>query len=99
MRYLNIKNNKLVPSFEYDEEVVLAIRGIDGRVWNKPKRQWEIPLENLDEVMSILGPLGFTPSSLVLEKVKEQDDFLQKINAIREGDSRARYVGSLPLFE
>lgn len=97
MKFINIKNNKIVPSFKYDPDVVMAIKSIDGRVWNKINKQWEIPLENLDEAISILTPLGFIPSSFVLEMVKKQKEFLDKISLIRQSDEK--YSGSLPLFD
>ena len=97
MRFINIKQNKVVPSFQYDIDVVLAIKSIDGRVWNKAYKQWEIPIENLDEVMKTLTPLGFIPSSFVLEAVKKEREFLDKIESIRLGDNP--YSGSLPLFD
>ena len=97
MKFINIRNNKVVPSFKYDPDIVLAIKSIDGRVWNKTAKQWEIPIENLDETLHILSPLGFIPSSLVLDKVKKEREFLNTIEEIRQSDNPL--ASSLPLFD
>lgn len=97
MNFINIKNNKVVPSFQYDPDIVLAIKSIDGRVWNKGAKQWEIPIENLDEVMKVLVPMGFRVSSLVLDVVKREREFLDNIEKIKQSDEP--FSSSLPLFD
>lgn len=96
--YINIKNNKVVLSFKYDPNIVMSVKSIDGRVWNKTNKQWEIPIDNINEVIDILSPIGFIPSSLVLEEVKKREQFLNKIESIKDGNGE-KYTGSLPLFD
>jgi len=87
----------IVLSFHYDPEVVIAVKTIDGRRWNKEAKRWEIPIENVEETVEILKPFGFIPSEFIKQKLAEQDAFLEKIKAIKLSDEK--YEGSLPLFD
>lgn len=95
--YIALHGDKLVVSFRFDPAIVAAVKSIDGRLWNKDMKQWEIPKENVGEVLKALEPLGFV-ANLAVKALKEQEDaFLASIDAIRATD--ATYDGPLPLFD
>lgn len=95
--YIALHGDKLVVSFRFDPAIVAAVKSIDGRLWNKDMKQWEIPKENVGEVLKALEPLGFV-ANLQVKALKEQEDaFLASIDEIRATD--ATYDGPLPLFD
>lgn len=94
---INYHAGMIVLSFHYDPEVVIAVKTIDGRRWNKEAKRWEIPIENVEETVEVLKPFGFIPSEFIKQKMAEQDAFLEKIKAIKLSDEK--YEGSLPLFD
>ena len=98
MQHINLKENKLIITFKFDRRFVDAIKTIDGRVWNKEMKRWEIPKENVKQTLDVLVPLGFNAHLDVVMLSKKEDQFLQNINRIRKSDDGG-YTGSLPLFD
>ncbi len=97
-RFINLDRDKITLFFGYDKSVIDAVRTIDGRMWNKFSKQWEIPKENLEDVLSVLLPLKFEMSGAVqtmharaLEIQKEFDDI--------KASSDQPYDGKLPLYD
>ncbi len=97
MKRLSAEKDKIILTFHYDPDVVAAIRGIDGRKWNKELKRWEIPKENLDEVLRILTPLGFFPSSALLALKEREEAFQTSIDKIRS--DLPTISSKLPLFD
>ncbi len=94
--YIALQNNKLVISFKFDPAIVTAIKKIDGRVWNTAMKHWEVPTENVSEVLSVLVPLGFIANLDVLKLEEVEKSKIAQIDAIRTNESS--YIGKLPLF-
>lgn len=95
--YISLRGDKLVVSFRFDPEIVATVKGIDGRLWNKDMKQWEIPKENVGEVLKALEPLGFVANLDVKRLKQQEEEFLSSIDTIRA--TEAVYEGPLPLFD
>lgn len=95
--YIALHGSKLVVSFRFDPAIVAAVKSIDGRFWNKDMKQWEIPKENVSDVLKTLEPLGFVANLDVKNLKREEDAFTTRIDQLRAVDTP--YTGPLPLFD
>lgn len=97
MNHINLKGDKLVITFKFDPRVVAAVKTLDGRVWKAADKHWEVPVDNVSDVVSALQPLGFTPhidvKNLIVRERAERA-IIEDIKVSGEG-----YTGSLPLFK
>src|SRR3990167_6996129 len=97
-RFINLQGDKIVLFFGYDKAVIEAIRTIDGRIWNKFEKHWEIPKENLDDVVEVLTPLKFECSDAV-KREHERSLEIQKEFDLIKASSDQPYEGVLPLYD
>lgn len=95
--WINRKDKKLTITFDYDPKIVAAIRSISGRKFNAKYKRWEVPVYSTKETLDILKPLGFNMHIDVLEALKQEEEFIEKIDAIRK--TPEEYTGSLPLYD
>lgn len=98
MAQVNLKKDKLILTFQFDPKIVEAIRTIPGRKWHAGRKHWEVPVENVEEVLAVLEPLGFRVHADVK---KALDDVKNKISIIEEIKQKGKftYVGDLPLYD
>ena len=95
--HINLKGDKLVITFKFDPRVVAAIKTLDGRQWKAAEKHWEVPIENVQDVVSTLQPLGFTPHIDVKNLIVREAAARAVIENIKmSGDG---YTGVLPLFK
>lgn len=97
-RYINLRDDKLILGFDFSPIIVQAVRSIDGRTWNKTTKHWEIPVENLEETLKVLVPLGFTPHLDVKEYQKKIEAELKVFDDIKNSTDQP-YTGNLPLYD
>lgn len=97
MRYINLKGKKLLLSFRFDHEIIKVVRNLDGREWNAKEKRWEVPVENIDDVIERLKPHGFIVHQDVLAMQKKQEEAQKAIEEIKMGSEP--YTGKLPLFD
>ena len=98
MKLIRLSDNKIVLQFDFDPQVVISVRKIDGRIWNAAKKRWEIPMENVKEVLDILTPIGFEAAPEIHHLLKKQNQFLEEIDQIKKNPD-IKYEGSLPLHD
>ena len=98
MKLIRLSDNKIVLQFDFDPQVVISVRKIDGRIWNAGKKRWEIPMENVKEVLDILTPIGFEAAPEIHHLLKKQNRFLEEIDQIKKNPD-IKYEGSLPLHD
>lgn len=94
---ISLIEDKLILKFQYKPNIVAAVRTIDGRLWNAKYKQWEIPKENLEDTLNVLGPLGFRIDPEVLKLQAEQRKQEEAMLSIKM--TELPYTGSLPLFD
>lgn len=99
--YINLKNNRVIVTFKYDQEIVDAIKAIYGHSFNNKYKHWEFPVEMANEVVEILEPLGFTSHLEVLRVADAQKEKLNKLQNLKLNKilDESLYSGNLPLFE
>lgn len=97
-RFINLKGDKIVLFFTYDQKVIETIRTIDGRIWNKFEKHWEIPKENLEDVVSILSPLKFELSDAVKREYERAQEIQKEYDLIKASSDQP-YTGVLPLYD
>lgn len=89
--------NTLVINFSYQPRLLNAIREIDGRVFNKTKRHWEVPLARVVECVDALEPHGFIIATDVRAAYTAEKQKRDDVAHLKEfgGD----YTGALPLYD
>lgn len=97
MKLIKIVDNKIILKFQFDADVVSAVRSIDGRKWNAALKRWEVPLENLEEVFLKLLPLGFSASHEVMALKYKAEVLQREIDQIR--NNLIPIDSTLPLFD
>lgn len=97
-RFINLEKEKITLFFGYDKAVIEAIRTIDGRIWNKFSKQWEIPKENLDDVLEVLLPLKFEMSDAVRRTYERSIEIQKEFDEIKASSDQP-YEGTLPLYD
>lgn len=97
MKRISIDKDKIIPAFTFDPLIVEAIRTVDGRKWNKDLKRWEVPKENLHELLRALDIFDFELSPVLLELKQKDEVFQTKIDQIRSG--LQPISSTLPLFD
>lgn len=98
MKTIRLSDNKIILNFDFDPQIVIEVRKIDGRIWNKTKKRWEIPMENVKETLDILTPLGFDVTLEIFRLKEKQDKFLADIDSLKKNVD-IKYTGNLPLHD
>jgi SNF2 family DNA or RNA helicase len=98
MKHIGLFNDKIILTFRFDPAIVATIRKIDGRIWNAKDKRWELPKENVVEVLATLVPLGFTASLDVINLKEREEKELAAIHEIKTATD-AKYEGALPLYD
>lgn len=57
----------LYVTFPYDEKIVDVIRGFSSRYWDKDKKQWEVPLSKLSDMVENLSDYEFDISGTYVD--------------------------------
>lgn len=101
--HINLRKNKngvlrLMVTFEYKPAIVAKIREIPGRQYIAAGKCWEIPIENAEECVRTLSPLGFAVHADVRAILSKEKAIREAADAIRSS-ATAVYNGSLPLFD
>ncbi len=94
---ISVAGNSLLITFKYHPRLLNVIREVDGRYFNKDKRRWEVPVENVVECWDALKEHGFIADSEVLALYEKRAVELQKIADIKRVS--APYLGTLPLYD
>lgn len=97
MKHINLEGDKIVLTFPFEPSIVSTIRSIDGRKWDAGRKRWEVPKENISEIISKLIPLGFTPSLEVKRILQEEEKIREEVSNLKVTD--VTYQGPLPLFD
>lgn len=58
-RRVTLEGRKIVFDFEYDADVVYAVKAIAGRQWNSKNKTWSAPLTSGWEALGVAGAYGF----------------------------------------
>jgi len=96
--WLNLIQNKISITFQYHPRIVNAVKTVTGRSWNAPMKRWECPIENADEAVRILTPLGFTASAEVRALVDEILQETKIADDIKNGPT-PEITSRFPLFD
>lgn len=87
----------LCVTFQYSPRLVNAIREVDGRMFNKPKKRWEVPVTSVVQCVDTLNPLGFHIPPEVWDSYYLAKENQAKIRTIKTDP--APYGGPLPLYD
>ncbi len=87
----------LVVSFRYEPRILNVVREIDGRLFNKDKKRWEVPLSSVVECVDLLSPLGFIVNQDVKEAYAKEATKREEIVKVKT--EPAVYAGALPLYD
>lgn len=94
--FIKLDGDKICISLAFDENVVNAVKSIDGRVWNKYTKRWEVPAANVEEVLETMSRFPYFVISPEVKALQAaQADKWNEIDAIRAREPV--YNGSLPL--
>jgi len=95
---ISLAGEKLILSFKYSPSTIAAVKTVPGRMWNPKAKRWEVPIENVEEALGILSPLGFARTSEVSDAFVRQQAMKKLADDIRAmGD--VPYTGSFPLYD
>lgn len=97
MKHINLKDDRLILTFKFDPKIISIIRSIDGRIWNAKFKRWEVPKENVEEVLEKLEPLDFIAHLDVKRLKKQQEEVEERISLICKDPGL--YRGNLPLYD
>ncbi len=92
-----LHKNTLVVQFKYSPRILNLIRQVDGRIFNKKFKRWEVPVTSVVQCVDVLRPAGFSFSREVKESYKEMLSRGEKIKRIKEDPGV--YKGPLPLYD
>ncbi len=94
---ISVAGNSLLVTFKYHPRLLNVIREVDGRFFNKEKRRWEVPVENVVECWDALKDHGFIADNEVLALYQKRAVELERIADIKRVS--APYLGKLPLYD
>lgn len=97
MNQLTLSGDKVIVSFRYSPLLVEAVKSVTGRMYNKARKNWEIPAENAAEALSILELHQFSASEDVKRLAMAQRQEMALAQEIKS--SPAEYTGALPLYD
>lgn len=89
--------DSLVVRFQYHPSLLNVIRSIDGRIFNKPKKQWEVPVTSVIECVDALEKHGFHIDGEVWDLYYETKERIKAIANVKTNP--APYEGKLPLYD
>ena len=90
-------NNSLIIKFQYHPRLLNVIREVEGRIFNKANKRWEVPVTSVIQCVDILKEAGFSISDDVWQAYDEAKAFREEVKKIKESP-KAEYDGDLPLF-
>ena len=91
MNIIEKQNDTLVVRFRYDPAIVVAMRSLPARSWNKELKQWEVPFQYVFDVVRTLQEFDFQVEESVIAEAKKENEFKQSVTF--EG-----FKTNLPLF-
>ena len=65
---IDVEDDNMYLTFDYDETVINNIRNLPVRRWVKETKQWEVPTSQIDRIKSIFANFDITINGEIVEK-------------------------------
>jgi SNF2 family DNA or RNA helicase len=92
-----LEGNRIALKFNYSPSLVVQVKRLEGRTWNKSTRAWYIPLSSGGKVLPRLEALGFTIDPLIRQAVASEQDKAEAMRSLSQA-TEAKFETSLPLY-
>lgn len=97
MSSVNLKGDMLVVTFQYDPALVERVKSVSGRQFNAKLKHWEVPKENVLELLEAIRGTGITPHMDVVALAIKATNAVGVIQELKQNPTA--YAGSLPLYD
>lgn len=91
-RKVSLKKGKLHIEFPYDSRIVALVGSIEGRLYNKKKKYWTVPIVHVIKVVEFLSQFNFEFDPHISEIYTEKVRQLVKIRRIKKGEFTQKEV-------
>ena len=96
-RILSLINGRLVFDFDYDQHIVNAVKGINGRAWDSKNKVWTVPTISTKEAITVARHFDFEIAEEVgqhADDVVAKGDLLQTASEAKNADIIVEGLGS-----
>jgi len=96
-RVLSSINGRLVFDFDYDQHVINAIKGINGRSWDSKNKVWTVPVISTKEAITVARHFDFEIAEEVgnqADEIVSKGDQLQDASEAKTADITVEGLGS-----
>ena len=96
-RILSSINGRLVFDFDYDQHVINAIKGINGRSWDSKNKVWTVPVISTKEAITVARHFDFEIAEEVenhADEIVAKGDQLQSASEAKNADITVEGLGT-----